>query len=74
MSEDVQTFWIFVLSNAEIQKDLQGLCSTWPCTLIGRGGGETGAWRSKQLCCSLGGVMGASSEFSCEPLRPWIDL
>lgn len=55
-SEDVQTFWIFVLSSAEIQKDLQGLCSTWLCTLIRRGRGEAGAWHSKQLCCSFGGL------------------
>lgn len=74
MSEEVQTFWLFVLSSVEIQKDLQGLCSTWPGTSIGRGGGEAGAWHSKQLCCSLWGLMGASSEFTCEPLRPWIPL
>lgn len=43
MSEDVQTFWIFVLSSAEIQRDLQGLCSTWPCTLVGRGREEAAA-------------------------------
>lgn len=72
MSEDVQAFWIFVLSSAEIQKGLQGLCSL--ALHFGRGREQAGAWHSKQVCCSLGGVMGASSEFTCEPLRPWIAL
>lgn len=67
-SEGVQTSWIFVLSSAKIQKDLQDLCRTWPCTWIVRGREEAGAWHSKQLCSSFWGVIGASSEFTHEPL------